>query len=1444
MSDGFEVLSDAEARAIVEAAASAKGADAGGFEVLSPEEAARYAPRSPDSFDARFRGDGKRSPMARDGSVSAEPRTLADVQGGPRRIASDQGALDRLQGALQGEADRRLVGEPSAANRDAAFSERFANTVGLGLPRNIAAGVRSLQSGRPFGDEYQELSDIEAARARQHPVAAGAGTVGGVVAGAAVLPALPAAEGAGIGGRALANAKTGLLYGAAQGAIEGHSADSAAVGGLVGGAAGGVLSPVLEKAGSALLNSRLGRAALERWLANPAEAAQPNGTLTEQAAAVLREVGLDPQQVGAELADELRSGFQSHGEAGARKVLLDRFGLRGSKGQFDQDFSQQLFENTAARGGYGGEAEKVGSEFFAGQADDIAAAKGRIGERLGGGASIETPYGAGEIVADQARELSTRAGRAEQDALQGADRALNRVRPGGGFDPLDAGAVAAEGIRSRAQAARAGYQGAYERAAGAEGRFEPGAFDDIAADIERSLLNRENPVEIDHTLTPAAQRGVNMLRGLRDETIGGTRPARVPAPEGTPTSPLHAAPDAPAADLGGRTVGNAPATGNTVFTPAGRPVEVEYQVVDAANLRTSHRGDLSVDPAYPQDLQPRNRTRASSERQIAELASTLEPRRLGPSTSTADGAPIVGPDGLVESGNGRVLGIRRAYEANPQRAAAYRAYLHSQGYNTEGMREPVLVRVRRTALDPAERIRFAQESNGSVGLELSAAERAATDASRLGDALDAWRGGDVADASNRDFVRMFAGRVADANETGGLAASDGTLSVGGENRIRNALLHSAYGDTRLVEALAETGDENIAAFGRVLGDVSGDVAKLKFDAAAGRGGVDLSPALLEAARFVQDARARGLPLRTAAAQQDAFNQASPEALAVLRTVYGPELSGRLNRGRATDELRSAIADAAAQSGEANMFGEAPLTAREILEARAARAGAAGADSGAPPPPPPPEAAAAGRSSSAGETTSPGASVVAEMVNASGPLTMKNVDQVRKRLIRNYLAVRGNPNGREDARAAQALIGEFDRAVEQRMSDGLFSGDDAALTAYREARSAYRDYAQTFGPRAPWDDTGNFLRRIVERDAQPGEVSNFLYGAAVAGSGRAERSAARVRELLGADSPEWSAVQQGLISRALGEGTGRAPSSPAAIAERINVLLDGPGRNLARQVLDDGQVEGLRAFQRGVNAARMARESVPEWVEALGRKGFEPQAVVDDAFGRATVGGKQSSARFVEGLKGYFGDGSAEWNAIRAAGWQRLTSKPPGADDFGPQALSERIRKFIDGDGRSLARSLYTPEELSEMRTFAAALKVVAPMKVLGKSSNPNSDTAPALGAMLAKLSAKADRIAAAFGSLSGGGLIGQAIGAGIGTAIRAGTGAVKNTQNAKRAAQAFSGELPAREAERLAAPAVPELGTGAGLSAPAPVFANDNLGGLLDGMRSSAASEQDERARR
>ncbi|MCC7059283.1 MAG: zeta toxin family protein, partial [Burkholderiaceae bacterium] len=111
----------------------------------------------------------------------------------------------------------------------------------------------------------------------------------------------------------------------------------------------------------------------------------------------------------------------------------------------------------------------------------------------------------------------------------------------------------------------------------------------------------------------------------------------------------------------------------SVVTERGMRVPVRYRLVELDDLITSHTNDLTVNPAFPAELQPRDRTRASSQAQIARIANDIQPDLMAESPKASDGAPIIGPDGLVESGNARTIALRRAYGMG--KADHYKAYL-------------------------------------------------------------------------------------------------------------------------------------------------------------------------------------------------------------------------------------------------------------------------------------------------------------------------------------------------------------------------------------------------------------------------------------------------------------------------------------------------------------------------------------------------------------------------------------------------------------------------------------------------------------------------------------------------------------------------------------------------------------------------------------------------
>lgn len=262
----------------------------------------------------------------------------------------------------------------------------------------------------------------------------------------------------------------------------------------------------------------------------------------------------------------------------------------------------------------------------------------------------------------------------------------------------------------------------------------------------------------------------------------------------------------------------APARGSkaTVKTERGTMVDTEYAVVSARDLVTSHDVNFQQDPRFPQELQPRMRERMTSQVQVARIENRLEPEFLAASPKASEGAPIIGPDLAVESGNARTIALKRLYQRNAPNAQAYRAWLIENAdrfgltkADIEAIPDPVLVRRRLTEVD---RIRFVEEANEAAVSAMSATEQAVADSKKLTGELMALfvpdDEGNILTAANKSFMEAFLQAVVGPTELGRYVGSEG-ISQEGVRRVRNALFARAYGDVSAIERLAESVDDNV-----------------------------------------------------------------------------------------------------------------------------------------------------------------------------------------------------------------------------------------------------------------------------------------------------------------------------------------------------------------------------------------------------------------------------------------------------------------------------------------------------------------------------------------------------------------------------------------------------------------------------------------------------------
>lgn len=372
-------------------------------------------------------------------------------------------------------------------------------------------------------------------------------------------------------------------------------------------------------------------------------------------------------------------------------------------------------------------------------------------------------------------------------------------------------------------------------------------------------------------------------------------------------------------------------TARVAITPTGSRVEVRPEVVELDDL-VNATGALQV----------RNRGTQASAAQVEQIATELDPARLMPSVDADSGAPIVGEDNVVDSGNGRVMAIRRAAEAYPDRYGAYKKALEGAGYDLTGFRNPVLISRRLTPLSQEARAQFNAEANAPRAAQMSAVEIAAMDRNALDGTLDVLDPSPITSAANRAFVQRFLGNLA-PSARGALVDGAGNLNADGARRIENALVAAAYGDVDLgvLRRFAEATDDNTRTIVGAMSDVAGRWAQMRQEVKAGNISpefdvtVELTDALRLIGRWREQAAREGRPvsvvIKEEMGQLDLLSgEVAPETQVIIAAFYKTNsFTQAAGRDTIADFLRRVV-DAAEELGRPQLFGDAGVARMEVL----------------------------------------------------------------------------------------------------------------------------------------------------------------------------------------------------------------------------------------------------------------------------------------------------------------------------------------------------------------------------------------------------------------------------------------------------------------------------------------------------------------------------------
>jgi hypothetical protein len=386
---------------------------------------------------------------------------------------------------------------------------------------------------------------------------------------------------------------------------------------------------------------------------------------------------------------------------------------------------------------------------------------------------------------------------------------------------------------------------------------------------------------------------------------------------------------------------------NTVKTAKGTKVVTGFKVIEAKNLVISHETDGTVNPEYPPEIQPRDRARTTSQAWVQKTARNLDPDSLGRTQRADSGAPIVGADRVVESGNGRAMAIREAYRIG--QADEYREWLVENAEyfgvdpaKIQRMKAPVLIRVRKTAVD---RVEFAVESNQDDKLAMTATEKARSDAKRLDTAmLSKLADGDLNSAANRDFVAAFLQSLGDA-EAAQYLTTDGKPTSGLISRLQAALFAGAYSDDRLLEMTADQAKPEIANIVSALNSAAPDFMRAKEQDRIGAeqageqvtDSLELSlnqeavNAIIGATNVLRQAKEAGMGLDEFLRQGDMFGGTDPAVAAMAVFISANNRSAK-RMSTAFKAMAQFVESENIRKQTAGLFGDEPASFTDIVSA--------------------------------------------------------------------------------------------------------------------------------------------------------------------------------------------------------------------------------------------------------------------------------------------------------------------------------------------------------------------------------------------------------------------------------------------------------------------------------------------------------------------------------
>jgi len=310
---------------------------------------------------------------------------------------------------------------------------------------------------------------------------------------------------------------------------------------------------------------------------------------------------------------------------------------------------------------------------------------------------------------------------------------------------------------------------------------------------------------------------------------------------------------------------------DTITGSDGKPVTVQYGVVDAGQVLSSHNADGTKNAQYS----------------------------------------VPDYTGFRAITNGRVAGLQAAYRSGS--ADQYRQALVSDDLHgvdkaeIDSMKNPMLVRIM-----PMEAVNknIGDVSNTGAGLTFNAVEQAKNDTNRVDlSTIQFNDNGEVSPQTVRDFVKAMP-----TTEQGNLIGKDNNPTKQAVDRLEAAIFQQAYGNDKLTELAFQAQDEEAKNIIRALNMAASKAIRLT-DAKE----YDVRPYVNEAVELAINARRNGENLKETAKQADMT--VNPLSIDVLSMFADNPRSAKAigdNLSRLFDDAHKE-----ANKSDTDMFGAVP-----------------------------------------------------------------------------------------------------------------------------------------------------------------------------------------------------------------------------------------------------------------------------------------------------------------------------------------------------------------------------------------------------------------------------------------------------------------------------------------------------------------------------------------